>query len=170
MKQFTTIGIIAILLLTLFACGYRFSGGGALPGGVQRIAVGVFDNPSGETGLESILSNEIIYEITRNGKEFTRKSEAADAILSGSVVEVCTWSVPRKSVHNVQERRVSVTVSLELTDPKGRMLWQISALSENEEYEVADAEGVTEQNKRAAIRKLSKRMAEKAYCQMTENF
>ena len=159
-----------LILLTLSACGYRFSGGGALPGGVQRVAVGVFDNSSGETGVEGILSNDIVYEFTRNGKDFTHRSEAADAILSGSVVSVTTRSISRRSVHSVQERRGSVAVSLKLTDSKGEIVWQAPALSEDEEYEVDDDKGITEQNKREAILKLSRRLAEKAYYQMTDNF
>ena len=162
--------MLCILLLTLSACGYRFSGGGALPGGVQRVALGIFDNSSGETGVEGILSNDIVYEFTRNGKDFIRRSETADAILSGSILSVSTRSISRESIHNVQERRVSVAVSLKLTDLDGAIVWQAPALSENEEYEVDDDKGVTEQNKREAIQKLSRRLAEKAYYQMTDNF
>ena len=159
-----------ILLLTLSACGYRFSGGGSLPGGVKRVTVGVFSNSSGETGVEGIISNDIVYEFTRNGKDFTPRKESADAVLSGSVLSVTTWPISRRSTHNVQERRISVTISLKMTDSKGGILWQAPTLSENEEYEVTDEKGTTEQNKRKAIQKLSRRLAERVFYQMTDNF
>ena len=161
---------MVILPIALSACGYRFSGGGNLPGGVERVSVGIFENRSAETGVEGIISNDIIYEFTRNGKAFSYKREANSAVLSGSVLSVTTRSISRQSVHNTQEQQVTVTISLKMTDPEGVVLWQEPRLSENEEYGVAEDKGTTEQNKRAAIVKLSRRLAEKVYYQMTDNF
>jgi len=162
--------LLIFLLLTLSACGYRFSGGGSLPGGAEVVAVGIFDNRSGETGVEGIISNDIIYEFTRSGKNFTYKSEKADAILSGTVVSVTTNSISRDTVHSVLERRVTVVISLKLVDSVGAVTWQASGLSENEEYEVRADKATTEMNKREAISRLSRRLAEKVYYQMTDDF
>jgi hypothetical protein len=162
--------ILSLLPLTLAACGYRFAGGGSLPDGVEAVAMGVFDNRSGETGVEGIISNDIIYEFTRNGKRLSPGSETADATLSGTVLSVTTSSVSRKNVHSVVERRVTVSISLRLVDAEGALIWQDSGLSESEEYEVASDEGTTEMNKRGAITELSGRLAEKAYYRMTEEF
>ncbi len=170
MIQFLKICVIGVILLAFSACGYRFSGGGDLPGGVEQVSVGIFGNRSAETGVEGIISNDIIYEFTRNGKKFTYQREAASAVLSGSVLSVTTRSISRQSLHNIKEREVTVTVSLKMTDPEGAVLWQAPRISENEEYEVADNRGTTERNKRAAIVKLSRRLAEKIYHQMTDNF
>jgi outer membrane lipopolysaccharide assembly protein LptE/RlpB len=165
-KQF----IIGILLLTLSACGYRFSGGGDLPGGVTRVSLGIFENRSAETGVEGIVGNAIINEFTRNGKPFTHDHGAGSAVLSGRVLSVDAQSISRQSIHKTQEQRVTVAISLRMTDPKGAVVWQISRISENEEYEVAEEKGLTERNKRAAISKLSRRLAEKVYSQMTDSF
>jgi outer membrane lipopolysaccharide assembly protein LptE/RlpB len=162
--------ILCITLLTITACGYRFSGGGALPGEVHLVALGVFDNSSGETGVESIVSNDIVYECARNGHRFVRPNEDADAVVSGGIRSVTTRPISRSSVNTVQERRVTVTVFVTMTGSKGDILWQAPELSEKEEYEVADEKSVTEQNKRAAISKLSKRLAEKVYQRMTDDF
>ena len=162
--------IVGMAFLTLAACGYRFSGGGDLPGGVNRVSVGIFENNSAETGVEGVISNDILSEFTRNGKAFTYRSEAGNAVLSGGVLSVTTLSISRQSVHKAQEQRVTVTISLRMTDPKGAVIWQASRISEHEEYEVAEDKGTTEHNKRAAIAKLSRRLAEKVYYQMTDNF
>lgn len=161
---------MAVILLTSTACGYRFSGGGDLPGGVERVSVGFFENRSAETGVEGIISNDILYEFTRNGKAFTYRNEAGSAVLSGHILSVTTRAISRQSIHNTQEQRVTVTVSLRLTDSKGVVIWQASRISENEEFEVSKDKATTEQNKRAAISKLSRRMAEKIYYRMTDNF
>jgi len=170
MKWFRKVFFLVIVLLTLTACGYRFSGGGELPGGVERVSVGIFENSSAETGVEGIISNDIIYEFTRNGKAFTYQHEAGSAVLSGRVLSVTTRSISRQSIHNAQEQRVTVTISLRMTDSKGAVIWQAPRISENEEYAVAEDKGTTEQNKRAAIVKLSRRLGEKVYYQMTDNF
>jgi outer membrane lipopolysaccharide assembly protein LptE/RlpB len=166
--RLTTIALSLLLLLT--ACGYRFSGGGSLPGGVSEVALGVFDNRSGETGVEGIISNDLIYEFTRNGKRLSHGGETADAILSGTVLSVTTASVSRKDANSVLERRVTMSMSLKLVDMKGAVVWEASGLSESEEYEVASDRGTTERNKRQAITELSVRLAEKAYSRMTEDF
>lgn len=170
MKRYRNICFMVVFFLTLATCGYRFSGGGDLPGGVKRVSVGIFENKSAETGVEGIISNDILYEFTRNGKAFTYRSEADSAVLSGNVLSVTTRSISRQSVHNTQEQRVTVILSLRMTNPEGVVLWQAPRISEKEEFEVAEDKGTTEQNKRAAIAKLSRRLAEKVYYQMTENF
>jgi hypothetical protein len=161
---------LALLPLILPACGYRFSGGGSLPGGVGEVALGVFNNRSGETGVEGIIGNDLIYEFTRNGRQLSHGSETADAILSGTVLSVTTASVSRKDANSVLERRVTMSISLKLVDLKGAVIWQASGLSESEEYEVASDRSATERNKREAIIELSVRLAEKAYSRMTEDF
>lgn len=172
-RHFHRICLVVITLLTLSACGYRFPGGGLLPGGVEEVAVGVFYNRSGEVGVEGIISNDIIdilNEFGRTGKGANLGSETAQATLSGTVLSVTTNSISRESVHTVAERRVTVAISLELVDSDGAVIWQVSQLSENEEYEVEADKAATEMNKREAISKLSERLAEKAYYKMTDDF
>lgn len=162
--------MICTFLLILPACGYKFSGGGSLPGGVETVAVGIVDNLSGETGVEGVISNGLIYEFTRNGKITSRKNESADAILRGAVLSITSSSVSRNSIHDVAERSVTVTISLEMVASDGSVVWQVSSLSESEDYEVASDRGTTEMNKRNAIKELSIRLAERAYYRMTDDF
>lgn len=165
--------MIIIAFLALSACGYRFPGGGVLPGGVERVAVGIFDNLSGETGVEGTISNDIvdiINDFGRKGESSGDEGEAADATLSGTVLSVSTDPISRESVHNVAERRVTVEISLKLVDTEGTVIWQVSKLTENEEYEVDADKAITEIYKQEAISKLSKRLAEKAYYKMTDDF
>ena len=43
----------------LTACGYRFTGGGDLPENVRKISVAVFENRTQETGLETVVTNDL---------------------------------------------------------------------------------------------------------------
>jgi outer membrane lipopolysaccharide assembly protein LptE/RlpB len=167
MTKFRNFCVITVLLLAFPACGYHFSGGGDLPGGVQRVAMGVIENRSGESGVDGIVSNDIVNEFTRNGKNITYQAQGAEATLAGTVLSVTTDDITRLNALNVSERRVTMKISLKLTDSEGTVLWQKSGLSESEDYMVA---GDTESNKREAIKELSIRLAEKVYYQITDDF
>lgn len=154
----------------LFACGYRFSGGGDLPRGIRAVYVQMFDNRTAETGLENTITNDLIYELTRSGKVTVTDRERADAVLSGVIRALYIVTVARKSENAALERRVTVSVDLKLTDSDGKVVWSTKGFSANETYEVADAKLTTEKNKTDAIVALSKRLAERAFNRMTEDF
>ncbi len=172
-RVFRCVFLPALLLaaaLAISGCGYKVSGGGMLPGGITRVAVTIFENRSGETNVEGIFSSDIIYELTRNGKTVVSSLAAAEAGLSGTIVSVTTRSIARQSIHDAVERRVTATVSLKLSDATGRVIWQADRITENEAYAVVEDKGASEQNKRQALSKLSRRLAERAYHRMTDAF
>jgi len=162
--------VCASLMVLVLGCGYRFAGSGDLPAGVRTVSLTGLDNRTAETGLDSIVNNDIIYELTRNGKFFTGGTGGADAYLSGVIRSVRTRSISRRSTLIAQERRVTMTVSVKLTDPDRELLWQSENMMENEEYVVSSDKAATEQNKKAAIKQLSKRLAERIYYRLTDNF
>lgn len=157
------------VVLLIAGCGYHFSGGGSLPGNVSRVFVAMLENRTIETGVESLLTNDLIYEFTRSGT-FSADERKADARLSGVVVSISRATVSRAGIHTSQERRVTLTMALRLTDSAGRVVWSAKQLRDNEEYLVVPDKQTTEQNRRAAIEGLSKRLAEKVYHQLTNNF
>ena len=69
-----------------------------------------------------------------------------------------------------RERRVTVTVDLKLTNPEGRLIWSAIGVSANEAYDVMSDKLATEQNRRNAISVLSKRLAERVYSRLTDDF
>ena len=75
-----------ILLWSLFsACGYRFAGSASLPSGIKTISVKMFENRSAETGVENVITNDLIYEFTRHEQVVLVGADMADAILAGVV-------------------------------------------------------------------------------------
>jgi len=128
---------IIFLLLSLFsACGYRFAGGGSFPGGIKTVCISMFENRTAETGVESMFTNDLIYEVTRAGKVTVTSEDTAEAILSGVIKSTNTVAIAHSGTHESLERRVSVTVALKLTDPNGKIIWATSGISENESYDV----------------------------------
>ena len=162
--------LLTVVLLT--ACGYHFSGSSSLPAGVSRVFITILENRSSETGAESIFTNDLIYEFTRNGKDrLAADRSSADGILTGTLVSLSVENIARTSVSTAVERRVTGTLKLRLESPDGRILWSSGKIVERQDYAVvAENKTATDQNKSDAIAVLSVKLAETAFIRMTDNF
>ena len=81
-----------------------------------------------------------------------------------------TDTITHKGAYTSLERRVTVSVDLKLENRSGKVIWTANGVSANEVYNVAADKQATEQNRRTAISKLSKRLAETIYHRLTEDF
>ena len=165
-------GIGIVMTVFLFSCGYHFAGGGSFPAGVTRIFITMLENRTAETGVESTFTNDLVYEFTRNRKESLAKERStANGILTGTIVRLSVQNVSRSSVSTAIERRVTGVLTLQLESPEGRVLWKSGSIVERQAYEVvSESKTATDQNKSDAIAELSKKIAESAFSQMTDNF
>jgi hypothetical protein len=161
------IGWLVVVLIS--GCGYRFSGDGNLPKDVRQVFVAMLENHTEETGIESVLTNDLIYEFSRSGT-FAGGKNQADAHLTGVIDSITKGTISRIGINTSQERRVSLIISLKLTGRDGSVLWSVRGMSENETYLVEKDREATDQNRRVAIERLSKRLAEKVYHRLTDNF
>jgi hypothetical protein len=94
----------------------------------------------------------------------------ADVVLSGVVEEVTIKTISTRNKDTAGERRVTVSVDLELKKQDGSVVWAANGLTDNEGYPV-DADGErTDQNRRGAIRVLSQRIAEQVVNRMSDDF
>ena len=152
------------------AGGYRFSGSGSLPSGVQTVFIEVLKNRTVETGYENTVTNDLIYEFTRNGRVVEKRRDNTDAILTGVIESEHVRTISRQGQLAPLERRVQIAISLKLTDRDHRVIWSRSGISDSEAYDVGANNQITEQNKRHALEILSKRLAETAYNRLTDNF
>ncbi|MBW2604088.1 MAG: hypothetical protein JRE28_07190 [Deltaproteobacteria bacterium] len=161
-----------VIFITLFlsACGYRFSGSGNLPEGIQTIAIEILENRTTETGLENTITNDLIYEFIRKGRSVQKNSKESDAILTGVIESERITTISRQAQQSPLARRIGITVNLKLTGSDGGVKWFASGVSEFEEYDVATDKQATEFNKRQAIEALSKKLAQKIYNRLTDDF
>jgi outer membrane lipopolysaccharide assembly protein LptE/RlpB len=164
------IWLVCIICLLTVSCGYRFSGGGVLPGAVKKISVTILKNKTAETGMENTFTNDLINEFTRSSSAVVTKEDEADAVISGVITSVNIQSISHSGSHTSLERRATALVSIKLADKNGDILWYRNGISENETYNVTSDQLVTEQNKAAALSELSKRLAEKIHILMTNDF
>ena len=160
-----------ILLWFLFsACGYQFTGGGSFPSGITSISIEMFENRTSETGVENIITNDLIYEFTIHEQVVVTGSDKADAILTGVVKSISERTISHKGEYTSDERRVKLKLDLQLTDKSGGVIWSAKDISDNEAYKVSSTKQVTERNKKVAIKRLSKRLAENIYNSLTADF
>jgi outer membrane lipopolysaccharide assembly protein LptE/RlpB len=152
------------------ACGYRFSGSGNLPSGAETIFIEVFKNRTVETGYENTITNDLIYEFTRNGRDVQKSRDNTDAVLTGVIESEHIRTISRQGQLDPLERRVQITISLKMTDPADTMIWSRSGISDSEAYDVGANNQITERNKRHALEILSKRLSETAYNRLTDDF
>lgn len=157
-----------LIVLATGSCGYRFAGGGRLPEGIRTLSVGVFENQTNETGLEHLISNEVIHQFTRFGTVRLTDRDGAEAFLAGRIQSAGISTIAHKTPNVAAERRIRVVVIPTLTAPNGRILWSGGAIADDETFFVGGNRVQTEQNKKSALATLSKRIAERIYYQMTD--
>jgi outer membrane lipopolysaccharide assembly protein LptE/RlpB len=162
---------IIILIAVLTACGYRFAEQGSFPGGTHRLFVEVFQNLTQETGVENIVAAAFMSELTlRKTDALASSMDKADVVLSGVVEEVTISTIAYKKTDVASQRRVTVTLNVKLTKQEGDPIWVAKRFSDNEGYQVTDNPEQTDQNRRGAIRLLSRRIAERVVNRLSENF
>lgn len=167
--------ITALLILMAMAafsasCGYRFAGGGEMPGGVQRIAVDIFENRTGITGIESIITNDVINEFTRSRVVDVTGRDDAEAFLTGTIRAARTRSLSHRAAYTTAEREITIVVDVSLTTPGGDVLWSETGIEASGDYAVADEKARTEQNQKSAVADLSGRLAQRILYRMTDRF
>jgi outer membrane lipopolysaccharide assembly protein LptE/RlpB len=164
------LGVLLLIGLLLPACGYRFSGGGSLPGGAETISVLMLENRTAEIGIQTQLTGDISYEVTRRDSTRIARPGNADAVLSGVVRTIQDTDIAHTGTSTASQRRVTLTVDMQLKRPDGTVLWRRSGFSDYEAYDVASDRNQTDLNRKSAVEKLSKRLAERIYKSITDNF
>jgi hypothetical protein len=165
------IAVTLMISVLVGACGYRFAEQEGLPGGGHRLFVKVFQNRTQETGVENIFTAALLSELTlRKTDELVGSMDNADVVLSGVVEEVSIGTIAARTKDTASERRVAVTVNVKLSKQEGGVVWAAKGFSDNEAYRVDDNPERTDQNRRDAIRLLSRRIAEKVVNRLSDNF
>ena len=164
-------GIIVLIAVLFCACGYRFGGQSGFPGDSDRLFVKVLENRTQETGIENVVTAALLSELTlRKTDGLASGIDQADVVLSGVVEEVAIHTIASRTRDTAAQRRVTVTVGLKLSKQDGNVVWTTKSLSDNEGYPVEADNERTDENRRNAIRVLSRRMAEKVVNRLSNDF
>lgn len=147
-----------ILLLTLCACGYRFTApGGALPEGIRAVRAPVFDNRTSEPTAEIFFTQAFREQLTRAG---TLGGDEAEAVVEGALESV-SGAPLLTGAARLPTYRLSASVRLRL-QTGGRVLAE-TMVSGSEDYLSGADVLLTEANRSAALRRLAETMMREGY-------
>jgi outer membrane lipopolysaccharide assembly protein LptE/RlpB len=153
------------------ACGYRFAGSGAFPDNVEKIFIEVFKNSTSKAGIERVVTNQLIFEFTRQRKKvLANDPNNADATLMGVIKKIRTSTISRKGTKVANEREVIMTIDLKLINQSGDVIWAANALSDRQAYDVSDSKLENDRNESLAIARLSERISERIFSRLTDDF
>ena len=141
-----------------------------MPGDVQHITIEIFDNRTGETGIETIITNDVINEFSRTRIVEVTGGENADAVLSGVIRSAGTRAISHRSAYTTAEKEITIILDLTLATPEGKVLWTAKGIEESENYAVGSEKIRTEQNKKSAVASLSGRLAQRIFYRITDRF
>ena len=163
---------VLFLLILVSGCGYRFSGTGDFPEGTKSIFIPILENRTSESRLENQVTDDLIYEFTKNRKDILAGSIGdAEAVLYGIIRSISITTISRDDPNTSSERSVKLSVDMKLVVPEGRVIWRAKGITADEAYNVEpDNKYRTLQNRQEAISEVSQRLAEKIFARMTDNF
>ena len=165
------ISFIIILMLLPTGCGYRFAGGGSVPGGVKAVSITIFENRTAQTGLETMLTNDLIYEFTRAGAVTVRPTHTADAVVSGTIQRLQIVPIAHTGTTTTIQQRAVVATDIKMTaTADNATIWERKGLSEEASFDVGATKSATNANLRGALEMISKKLAERVYTDMTADF
>lgn len=164
--------VVLAAFVILAGCGYDFKGRGlTAPAGVRTIAITVLENRTSESGIETVFTNDLAYEFTRSKILRVVDKNTANAVLSGRIASLTVDTISHTASYASDERRVTITLSLALKRADGEVIWSDTALSDREAFKVDPSNKLETQSKRrAAIKVISERLAEKIHNRILSDF
>jgi len=156
-----TLAAIAILMLAASGCGYTTKS--LLPSDYKTIHVENFKNALKITaeqsnermyrgyrpGMEISITKAVIDKYLMDGNLRIDSAERADLILSAELIDFNRGGITYDSSDNVQEYRIKLVVSMELTEAKsGKTVWKESGFAGETTYRTS---GSLETSESAAI-------------------
>ena len=164
--------IIIFVLFLFTSCGYKFTGSGDFPKGVNSIFMPIFENKTSETGVETTLTNELIIQIVKKGKVKVKdKKGDADATIYGVVVTLKDNAVSSDETLTQSESKLTLYANIKLKKSDGTILLNLAGVNSSKNYTTYSSDKQTTlSNKATAIEELSQNLAETIYNRLTDDF
>ncbi len=163
------------LLLTLgwlAGCGYHLpsTAGQSDQDAVKTLNIPIFANKTFKTNLEALLVNSLVdeFSLRRNFRVISRQD--ADLTLSGTVLSYGTAAVSYTALDTVREYRAMVTVEAVLRQTNTqKVLWK-GVVSWSQDYPVNADIALQQNSEEAALREISRRLAQQIYLRVVDDF
>ncbi len=171
MNKVRLMALLSSCTVMMYACGYQFAGSGAFPENLEKIFIEVFENRTSKAGIERVVTNQLIFEFTRQReRSLAGDAGSADAILKGVIQTVRTRTISRVGTEVANEREVIMSVDLRLINQSGDVIWIANGLSDRQDYDVSELKLENDRNESIAIARLSERISERIFSRLTDDF
>jgi len=165
------ITLFFLCTLLMDACGYRFAGSGGFPENVEKIFIEVFENRTSKTGIERVVTNQLVFEFTRQREKcLANTPDDADATLKGVIRTIRTRTISRVGTEVANEREVVMTLDVRLINQNGEVIWAAKGLSGRQAYDVSGLKLDSDRNEAVAIARLSERISQRVFSRLTDDF
>ena len=159
--------ILIFITLFLISCGYRFAGSGNMPNGITTVSVSMFKNDTNQTNAGTIFTNAFVYELNKKKIKISDET-VADGVFKGTIKNITIDSVSRTEATSMV-KKIATTIKVLLNDKNGNEIWG-KTITKYEEFDNSDDIITFENNKTEALKKLSAKIAETIYNDITSNF
>ncbi|MGV3624238.1 MAG: LPS assembly lipoprotein LptE [Archangium sp.] len=147
-----SVRLSALLVLSLSACGYRFTAPNAsLPAGLTAVQVPMFENKTADPSLELVFTQAARDQLHRAGR---LGGDTAEGTLRGSILSISGGPfMTAPSIPRQPGMRVNVSVVLVL-EKQGREVGR-TGVNYSEEFPSGADVLLTESNREAALRRIA---------------
>ena len=168
MRKFLLYCVLSVALV-LPACGY--SARSSLPSNIKTISVLPFANKidfqSGKPNvyvplLEVKAHDAVVNQFLFDGNLRIAKEQSGDLVLKGELISYNRGALRYTDNNDVQEYRITVTVSLTMFDDQGQVLWSEPSFSGEASYFLTGPTATSEAGAvESAVEDLAKRIVER---------
>lgn len=171
LRMAVAIAFLALAAVTCVACGYHFQQAARLPGGAQRLYVDIFENRTNQAGLETTVTNAVVFEFVKRGEtDMVKEASQAELIMKGIIRTVEIRTVATRGKDAAGERQVNITLDVRLVQPDGKIVWSAIGLTDGDAYVVGSDKFLNDDKQRATLALAATRIAERIYNRFTDNF
>lgn len=172
--RFAAALLAAMACLTSIGCGYHTAGHAAqLPTDVRTIAIPSFVNQTRTYAIEQVLTAAVVREMTSRTHYhvLNQDSSDADAILHGTVLSTAASPLTYDSqTGRASSVLVTVSMSVNLTDKHGKVLYENPSYVFRQQYQVSRALTSFFEEDTPAVQRLSQEFARTLVSNILEGF
>jgi outer membrane lipopolysaccharide assembly protein LptE/RlpB len=170
--------LVLSLSCILSGCSYHLASEEQTPSltAGKTIAIPMWQSKSYRPNLEAVLTGSLVDEFALRSGGMVVAEDAAELLLTGTIVTYATTPLSYTSADQVREYRATMTVDATLTEKRTqKILWK-GTLSASQDYpaniNLAQQNRISLQqdSEEAALQEISRKIAQQLFQKMSENF
>ncbi|MDY0360008.1 MAG: LPS assembly lipoprotein LptE [Desulforegulaceae bacterium] len=157
-----------LVFFVLNGCGYHFSGSGSLPSSIKKAEIGIFENRTGFSRIDTCMRDEFIREFSRYN--ILGSEDKAQGILKGQILNMSVSNPVKSSSGGSYERRITIVLNIVFEDFKGSVLFKRNNFSENYVFETSSDDSYSFGVPYDAMSELCVKVSRRIVMELTSDF